>query len=144
MGTQSLIAIHTILGTVDTILCNWDGYLNHNGKILYEHYDRNKTEQLIELGDISTLGKEIGEKQNFENPTNKDWCLVYGRDRREEGITSISYNDKSEFIDEFVDYNEVKHIYLMELDGKWRYFNFKTNQFEMLETHLKKEKQNVS
>ena len=44
--------------TVDTIYCHFDGYLDGVGKILREHWsDTKKVEELIQLGDLSSLGK---------------------------------------------------------------------------------------
>ena len=97
MSTRSNIGILNQDGTVDYIYCHFDGYLEHNGKILHEHYNtEDKVKQLIGLGDISSLGEEIGEKQDFNGPrVNRDWCLVYGRDRGEDGTEAqtIPYRD---------------------------------------------------
>ena len=77
MATRSTIAIEHEDGTVEQVYCHFDGYLSHNGKILQEHYtDRSKVEQLVALGDMSILGNEIGEKQDFDNPVN-GWTLLH-------------------------------------------------------------------
>ena len=56
MATRSRIAIENEDGTVTSIYCHWDGYVDHNGMILQEHYnERSKVEALIALGDISYL-----------------------------------------------------------------------------------------
>ena len=83
MGTRSTIAIQNGDGTVTGIYCNWDGYLSHNGRILQESYtDEAKVRELIALGDISSLGAEIGVKHDFnhcpEGQTNS-----FARDRGE-------------------------------------------------------------
>jgi hypothetical protein len=54
MATRSRIAIETQDGII-SIYCHWDGHIETNGKILFENYDREKTEQLIALGNISSL-----------------------------------------------------------------------------------------
>lgn len=97
MSTRSNIGIKNEDGTVSHIYCHFDGYLEHNGEILNEHYNtEERVKQLIELGDISYLAPEIGEQQDFDAPNkNKNWCLAYGRDRGEvdtEAIT-VSYVD---------------------------------------------------
>ena len=67
MATRSTIALEYADGTVDQIYCHWDGYLENNGKILVEHYmDPFKVQQLMALGDISSLGPNIGEKHSFD------------------------------------------------------------------------------
>jgi hypothetical protein len=65
------------------IYSHWDGYPDNNGKILLEHYtDPKKIFKLIGLGDISSLGSQIGEKHDFDNPP-KDVVNAYHRDRGE-------------------------------------------------------------
>ena len=89
MATRSMIAYETGSDTVRAIYCHHDGYPSHNGRILLNHYDDiEKVEQLIALGDLSLLGKEIGEKQDFDQPTDRNWCLAYGRDRGETRVES--------------------------------------------------------
>jgi hypothetical protein len=56
MGTRSTIALEFADGTVQQVYCHWDGYLEHNGKILAEHYsDPFKLRDLIDLGAFSSL-----------------------------------------------------------------------------------------
>ena len=102
MATRSNIGILNSDGTVAYIYCHFDGYLEHNGKILAEHYTTEaKVRELIMLGDLSILGPEIGKKQDFNGTRNKQWCLAYGRDRGESGTgaCTCSYEDyaKNEF-----------------------------------------------
>jgi hypothetical protein len=60
MGTRSTIALEYADGTVEQVYCHWDGYLEHNGKILQEHYtDPFKLQKLIEGGDMSTLHDDV-------------------------------------------------------------------------------------
>lgn len=83
MATRSNIGILNSDNTVTYIYCHFDGYLEHNGAILNEHYTtEGKVRMLMGLGDLSILGKDIGEKQNF-NDRVKGCCLAYGRDRGE-------------------------------------------------------------
>ena len=90
MSTRSNIAFDNG-DEVYMIYCHFDGYPEYVGKILAEHYaDIEKVEELIDLGDLSILGKKIGEKQDFDN-RNKGWCLAYGRDRGEEGCEARNY-----------------------------------------------------
>lgn len=86
MGTRSTIALEFADGTVEQIYCHWDGYLEHNGKILAKHYsDPFKLRDLIDLGAISSLKPEVGEKQDFDKreTQNENWTLAYARDRGE-------------------------------------------------------------
>lgn len=84
MGTRSHIGKKLQDGTIKYIYCHWDGYPEHNGGILKEYYtDEVKVDTLLELGDLSILGEEIGEQQDFDiiSTHNDKWCLAYGRDR---------------------------------------------------------------
>jgi len=105
MATRSNIGILNSDGPVDYIYCHFDGYVEHNGKILNEHYTtENKIHRLMELGDLSVLGPEIGEQQDF-NDHVKGTCLAYGRDRGEDGVEArkCSYVDYTkEYFEEYV------------------------------------------
>lgn len=60
MATRSNIGIELSNGEVEFIYCHWDGYIENNGKILYNHYnDLSKIEELIDLGAISSLEPDI-------------------------------------------------------------------------------------
>jgi hypothetical protein len=93
MGTRSTIAIRNADGTFEAIYSHWDGYLSHNGRILAENYtEEAKVRELIQLGDISSLGKEIGEQHPFDtynlkesekDPQWENWTKAYARDRGE-------------------------------------------------------------
>ena len=62
MATRSTIALEFADGTVQQVYCHWDGYLEHNGKILAEHYsDPFKLRDLIDLGAFSSLCPTVAE-----------------------------------------------------------------------------------
>jgi len=45
-------------GTITSIYCHWDGYPSWNGRILLENYtDEQSVRKLMELGDMSILGR---------------------------------------------------------------------------------------
>lgn len=88
MATRSRIGIENEDGTVSSVYCHWDGYPSHNGDLLINHYsDREKVEELIALGSISSLRKNIapapGSDHSFEKP-QEDVTIVYHRDRGED------------------------------------------------------------
>ena len=97
MGTRSTIALEFADGTVQQVYCHWDGYLDHNGRILQEHYsDPFKLRELIDLGDLSSLRPEIGIQHPFSQfqldtkaereaheALVENMCTFYGRDRNE-------------------------------------------------------------
>lgn len=106
LATRSTIARLNADHTVTAIYCHFDGYIDHHGHILKDHYmDPVKIDQLISLGDLSQLNPEIGEKQNFACPTNKNWCLAYGRDRSEPNAVARTYMNIQSWLDDGQEYN---------------------------------------
>jgi len=62
MGTRSIIALEFADGTVEQVYCHWDGYLDHNGKLLQEQYsDPFKVKELLALGGFSSLCATVEE-----------------------------------------------------------------------------------
>jgi hypothetical protein len=116
MATRSTIAIEFADGTVEQIYAHWDGYLEHNGKILQEHYiDPFKVRELIDHGDVSILGPNIGTKHDF-NETNYEVCTFYGRDRGEQGVKARKFKDYADYRTnaQGEEYNYI----LRQVDGK--------------------------
>jgi hypothetical protein len=122
MGTRSTIALEFADGTVQQVYCHWDGYLEHNGKILQEHYsDPFKLRELIDLGDLSSLRPNIGEKHafsQFELPADEveafkalteDMCTFYGRDRNESGCEARKFKDYLDYAENH-QYEEYEYI----------------------------------
>jgi len=127
MGTRSRIAV--MHGTVcKSVYCHWDGYLEHNGAILQEHYDSSKANELVALGDLSSLRPEIGEKHAFsklEVPMDGEaydklygnMTTFYGRDRGETDCTWSVDHTFEEFLDR-VKGCTAEFYYVMK-DGVW-------------------------
>ena len=106
MATRSAIGYKDLNGKIRAVYAHWDGYPAGNGRILQENYqDLAKIEALIALGSISSLGPELGEKQDFnDRSTQKDeWTLAYHRDRGEELHVS-EYDDIPSWIDDMEEY----------------------------------------
>ena len=85
MSTRSRIGIQNEDGTVSSIYCHWNGHPSYNGKILKEYYsNREKLQQLIDLGDISYLAEEVSteDEHTFDKP-KKGITVAYHRDRGE-------------------------------------------------------------
>jgi hypothetical protein len=110
MGTRSTIALEFADGTVQQVYCHWDGYLDHNGKILQEYYsDPFKLRELIDLGDLSSLRPNIGEKHAFSQfelraeevagykLLTENMCTFYGRDRGETGVDAKKFKDFADY-----------------------------------------------
>jgi hypothetical protein len=115
MATRSYIGKLNPDNTVSYIYCHYDGYLKHNGELLNEHYTtEQKVDQLLELGDISFLDVEIGEAQDFKNPTT-GWTVAYSRDRRD--------GEAKQRLADLEDYNQdmgIDYFYLYTNEG-WKY-----------------------
>lgn len=133
MATRSTISIKEG-NKIKTIYCHWDGYPSNNGAILLQHYsDPNKVNQLINLGDISSLRKNIeptekgvistwkngefltietSEPHSFDKP-HDDVVIAYIRDRGEKDCEAREYDKITE---------EEEYNYLFE-DGKWYLIN---------------------
>ena len=155
MGTRSTIALEFADSTVQQIYCHWDGYLEHNGAILAEHYsDPFKLRDLIDLGDISSLGRNLGHGHPFskfglkeEDPDfdkmialckqaeDEGWTTAYGRDRGETGVDSKKFVD---FQDYLAHHQYEEYEYILRKDGNW-YVKQHDNEFELLAPALAKE-----
>lgn len=134
MGTRSTIALEFADGTVEQVYCHWDGYLDHNGKILSMHYmDPFKVRDLMDLGDMSSLGPNVGEKHNFDNPhpygsaeymaeaeVKATMCTFYGRDRGEEGTEAKKFKNFDQYVANH-QFEEYEYI-LRQVDGKAVWF----------------------
>ena len=106
MATRSNIAMKTKEGKIVSVYCHWDGYVANNGRILLENYaDISKIEALVALGSISSLGEQIGDKQDFmDRDTQKDeWTLFYSRDRGEK-LSIQEYADIPSWIADMEEY----------------------------------------
>jgi hypothetical protein len=115
MATRSTIALEYADGTVGQIYCHWDGYLSNNGRILQDHYqDPFKVRSLLDLGDLSSLGANIGVKHEFD--ANTDDCTFYGRDRGETGVEARTFTDVSDYVRNL---QGEEFDYILRSDGKW-------------------------
>ena len=128
MGTHSRIGVmHG--DKVKSIYCHWDGYLDFNGRILQEHYDSARANHLVDLGDLSSLRANIGEKHafsQFELPAEEveayktlteDMCTFYGRDRGEKVVEFKVAQTFAEFMEQ-CDNSGAEYYYIMK-DGTW-------------------------
>jgi len=130
MATRSMIGVmHG--DKCKAVYCHWDGYLSHNGRILFEHYDSAKANHLVSLGDISSLRETIGEKHPFssndvDNLSYEKYQEIYGkmtkfygRDRDETGVDFKTYNSFKALVNAACK-RGAEYIYIMK-DGQWYY-----------------------
>lgn len=114
MSTRSFIGKVQEDGNVRSVYCHHDGYPSCVGAILDKHYvDPAKIDELLDGGDMSALGTEIGPEHDFDDHANRPEgaTTFYRRDRGEEDVdASIATKE------EFVKLDEIR--YLFE-DGQW-------------------------
>ena len=144
MATRSTIALEFADGTVEQVYCHWDGYLENNGQLLFQHYvDPFKVRDLIDLGDISSLRPTIGEKHAFSQFEVKmdsaeydrlygEMTTFYGRDRGETGTGAKKFKD---FADYEQNFQHEEYAYILRKDGNW-YVKQYSNDFELLKDAL--------
>jgi len=126
MGTRSRIGV--MHGSkCKSVYCHWDGYLEHNGAILLEHFDSSKANELVGLGDLSSLRPEIGVKHPFsclDAEAGSDYeqrygnmCTFYDRDRGETECTWSVDHSFEDFLDRAKGCG-AEFYYIMR-DGEW-------------------------
>ncbi len=127
MSTRSRIGVmHG--DKLKSVYCHWDGYLQHNGLILQNHYDSAKANHLVSLGYISSLREEIGVEHPFSmfdvtpNLSQAEYyekydkmTTFYGRDRKETDTDFTVDQTFEEFLSKDYDY---EYYYIMR-DGVW-------------------------
>ena len=134
MATRSTIAVEFADGTVQQVYCHWDGYLDHNGRILLEHYsDPLVAEELVGLGSISSLRETVGEKHDFDARYERDdaryqWTTAYGRDRGEEDTEPRVFQN---FEDYRANHQYEEYEYILRKDGFW-YVSSYGSDYELL------------
>jgi hypothetical protein len=144
MATRAIIAKLDDKG-VKAIYNHSDGYLEHAGRILAEHYrDESKVDELLSHGDVSIIDENIGVKIDFNDYktryANKQ-CKFYMRDRGEKYKHAEQLKDETELI-EFSNNCDVDFIYMFAY-GYWYVYDIhngeaynEINRFKELENEL--------
>jgi hypothetical protein len=126
MATRSNIAIENQDGSVSSIYCHFDGYIDEVGKTLYENYNtREEMEQLIALGDISSLGETIEE------------TVAYHRDRGEKLQEPMQHKTVPLYFDD--QNSDIEYSYCFTLDGQFLVQHFDSPQVAFLKEALEGE-----
>ena len=127
MSTRSRIAVmHG--DNCKSIYCHWDGYLEYNGSLLNKHYDSAKANNLVALGDLSSLKPEIGIQHAIMHPGTEisaedyekqfgNMCTFYGRDRGEKNVEFQTDTDFEAFIERVQ--GCCAELYYIMRDGVW-------------------------
>lgn len=92
MGTRSRIGVVNPSGSITSIYCHWDGYPDHHLPILTGHYDtKDKVADLIALGSLSSLGRNLGTRHAPQN--DPEVCTSHFRDHGDlEAVATLSSN----------------------------------------------------
>ena len=127
MGTRSRIGVmHGDL--VKSVYCHWDGYIAHNGKILNENYTSAQANELVALGDLSSLRPTIGVEHAFSHYDTEmkqedyealygNMTTFYGRDRGEKNTEFKVAHTFVEFLEQCD--NCGAEYYYINKDGVW-------------------------
>ena len=134
MGTRSRIGYELPDHSVVSVYCHWDGYLEHNGRILVQEYlDRDKVQELIDGGGISSLrtrstwstGSALRD-ENGEYICDAAGYLTYEDDRDPQPLYYTERGEELEVVlssfDEFVSgkLGGEEYAYLYDLNGNWK------------------------
>ena len=135
MATRGTIAMVRNDGCVVQVYSHWDNYLENNGRLLVQYYNTpEKVAALLAHGDISSLGKTIGNAHPFSIHEAKisqeeydrlydGMTLFYGRDRGESGTEARVFKDVAEYEAKGDDgiFEEFNYLFI---DGRWYYKSY--------------------
>jgi hypothetical protein len=108
MATRSNIGAIQEDGTIKAIYCHWDGYPEHVGATLAEHYDSPaKVAELLNLGDISSLGEDVSTVESYAS-------------RGETGTGARTYKDQEDWKQSAED-SGCEFLYLYQKNWKDEY-----------------------
>lgn len=133
MSTRCAICIK--IGNIyHSIYCHSDGYPSYVGNILKNHYNKtHKIKELIDLGNISCLGKLIEYKKlNIFDKEYKEksklYTFAYHRDCGEDKEYIYQGDNISHLIKKSNDFY-CEFLYIFE-NNKWKSFKLKNNELE--------------
>jgi hypothetical protein len=125
MATRSSIAYVNSSNQLVSVYCHWDGYLEHNGRILSEHYNtQSQVEALVSMGSMSSLGSTIGKKIDFDSQSDSthEQSIFHCRDRGEP-LQIDTFETAEEMVDSY-DRMGCEYFYIYGTDGEWYYSKY--------------------
>ena len=137
MATRATIAKMQKDGSgIKAIYLHSDGYLEHAGRILAEHYkDESKVDELIAHGDVSSLGENIGVKLDFNDLKsfykNKQ-CRFYARDRGEQHKHFDLLDSELDLIKFAKNSCDAQYVYLYAY-GYWYVYTIGDSSYKFVE-----------
>lgn len=156
MSTRCRIGILNKDKSVTSIYCHCDGYLTGVGKMLVDNYqDVNKINELMELGNLSSLGKNPIQKPekkqsdikninewfekmfaSFDDPTRYDYCDSYKAWGRDEEEWKPLVESLEETIEDFRD-SDCEYLYLFK-NNKWYYYvGYESKKWDLVEPKVR-------
>ena len=120
MSTHSGIAFVNSDGSVKSIYCHNDGYPSYMFNMLVDYYNSAElAESLVDLGDLSSVQKNIwSESHSFDHPI-KDTTIAYHRDRGEDYCQN-KWSNLDEYLNNAVSSYCADYLYYFK-DGRWEY-----------------------
>ena len=114
MATRSYIAIENQDGSVRSIYCHSDGYPEGVGQILKDSYKmRSDVEELIGLGNISSLGSNIYRTDAY----------VRDRGEKEKENAPNVHSDLGAF-ERYFKGGTADYAYVFKKDNKWSWYGY--------------------
>lgn len=138
MGTHATIALEYADNTVGQIYVHWDGYLEYAGKILLTHYqDPFKVQQMMNLGNMTHLGREISSTNPSAHTWSEDSPCVFYTHIEDESDENAAHNflNFEEYVQEH-HYQEFE--YILRRDGIWYVSSSKIPHYRPLAEELAK------
>ena len=139
MATRATIAKLDKNG-VKAIYLHSDGYLEHAGKILDQHYqDESKVDELLSHGDVSSLNENIGEKLPFNDYMlfyEKKQCRFYHRDRGEDKKEAATLGGENELVKFATEKCDAEYIYMFAFGSWYVYDVYNNSEFVELEDEI--------
>lgn len=118
MATRARIGFEAQDGTIVSSYHHWDGYPAGLGYNLIKNYsDADKFREAVALGDASHWGSKVyptGE-HSFNTPED-DVNVYYGRDRGEENVAPVTFEDFADFAANW-DIAGEEYAYVLRTDG---------------------------
>lgn len=148
MSTRSNIAMELPNGKYKVIYCHFDGYLDHNGRILLEHYNtRERVEKLLELGNLSSIAEKLEPDPTKSHGhgigiRQEDVCVSYARDYQENEEQGLK-EDQSAIVmskKKMLESPWIEYFYIFTLDDKWKFYDWKHEELKDVKEELEKEK----
>jgi hypothetical protein len=133
MATRGNIGIVNQDGSINGIYVHFDAYPEYVGKTLLNNYTNTEiVNQLIDLGDLSSLGEHLYVTGHTWGAPIEGVCVAYGRDRGESGVESRRFISEIEYK---MNGKGVDYQYLFK-DNKWYYRCVHKNKSEFIELTL--------